>query len=161
MLATFTAASLLLVAGLVHAHEPAAKKPGQEAGHQAGHAGHEAMVTTPVASRSIDIRMDDAMRFYPDRIRVKKGEVVRFNILNTGALPHELTIGELDELLAHAEEMRANPDMPAHHEANAITVEPGQRGSLTFAFDKAGTLDFACLIPGHFEAGMKGEFIIG
>ncbi len=106
--------------------------------------------------RIIEMTMDDTMRFAPDQITVKAGETVRIFAKNTGQLAHELVIGSMPDLLAHAEMMRKMPDMK-HAEPNQITLEPGQRGGIVWQFDQAGTVDFACLIPGHMEAGMVGS----
>lgn len=106
-------------------------------------------------SRQIDIVMNDRMRFIPASITVKPGETVRFRVRNDGIEPHEFMLGEIADLQAHAEAMRKHPEM-VHDEPNAITVLPGQTGDLVWRFAKAGKVDFACLIPGHFEAGMKG-----
>lgn len=111
----------------------------------------------PQPARTISIRMDDAMRFYPDRLEVAKGETIRLRVLNTGRMAHELVLGEASALLAHAEAMRMQPDMPPHHEANAVTVAPGQAGEIVWTFPRTGTVDFACLLPGHYEAGMTGK----
>ncbi len=121
-----------------------------------GHAGHGASQTPP-AMRTIEVRMDDKMRFYPDRLQVAPGETVRLRVTNDGRLEHELVLGQMSELIKHAQAMRAQPAMAAHHEANAITVAPGQTGELIWTFKRAGTLDFACLLPGHREAGMVGK----
>lgn len=100
--------------------------------------------------------MDDTMRFTPAQIDVKAGETIRFFIKNTGKLQHEMVIGTLADLKAHAEEMKKMPGMQ-HVEPNMITLNAGQRGGLVWTFDQAGTVDFACLIPGHMEAGMVGK----
>ena len=107
-------------------------------------------------SRTIEVTMDDSMRFTPSQIDVKEGETVRFFIKNAGKIPHEMVIGSLDELKAHAAEMLAMPDMQ-HTDPSMITLNPGQRGGLVWQFDKATTVDFACLVPGHTEAGMVGK----
>jgi uncharacterized cupredoxin-like copper-binding protein len=104
--------------------------------------------------------MDDTMRFTPSQIRVEPGETVRFFIKNVGKIPHEMVIGSLAELKVHAEQMRKMPGMK-HSEPNMITLGAGQRGGLVWQFDKAGTVDFACLIPGHMEAGMLGKVTVG
>ncbi|MCK9513506.1 MAG: plastocyanin/azurin family copper-binding protein [Pigmentiphaga sp.] len=116
-----------------------------------GQPGDPAKVT-----RTIEVTMDDAMRFTPSDIEVKAGETVRFFIKNTGQIPHEMVIGSLEDLKAHAAEMLTMPDMP-HDEPNMITLKPGQVGGLVWQFGEAGTVDFACLIPGHTEAGMVGK----
>jgi uncharacterized cupredoxin-like copper-binding protein len=107
-------------------------------------------------SRVIDMTMDDTMRFTPDRITVKAGETVRFFLKNTGKVPHEFVIGSMDELREHAEMMRRMPEMK-HEEANSITLAPRQIGGVVWQFRRPGTVDFACLVPGHFEAGMVGK----
>jgi uncharacterized cupredoxin-like copper-binding protein len=106
--------------------------------------------------RTIEITMDDTMRFTPSTIQVDAGETVRFFIKNTGKLTHEMVLGSLDELKEHAEQMRNMPGM-AHTMANMITLKAGQRGGLVWSFDQPGTVDFACLVPGHMQAGMKGS----
>ncbi|HUG57314.1 MAG TPA: cupredoxin family protein [Candidimonas sp.] len=107
-------------------------------------------------SRTIEVVMDDTMRFTPSNIEVKAGETVRFFVKNAGKIPHEMVIGSVAELKAHAAEMQKTPGMK-HAEPNAITLDAGKRGGLVWQFDQAGTVDFACLLPGHFEAGMVGK----
>lgn len=107
--------------------------------------------------RTIDMTMDDNMRFTPSSIDIQEGETVRFTIKNIGQLPHEMVMGSLEELKAHAQEMLAMPDMEHHDEPNMLSLEPSESGELVWLFDKATTIDFACLIPGHTEAGMTGK----
>jgi uncharacterized cupredoxin-like copper-binding protein len=132
-----------------HAHERAA------APSAAGQPGDPAKV-----SRTIELVMDDSMRFTPDSVAVKAGETVRFFVRNKGKLKHEMVIGPMDELKAHAEMMRSMPDMQ-HTEPNMLTLKPGQRGALVWRFDQPGTVDFACLVPGHMEAGMAAKVQVG
>lgn len=110
-------------------------------------------------SRTINVKMDDSMRFAPDQIQVKAGETVRFVVRNTGKVPHEMVIGAMADLKAHAAMMRAQPGMK-HAEPNMLSLDPGQRGDIVWQFDKAGMVDFACLLPGHLEAGMMGKIEI-
>lgn len=110
-------------------------------------------------SRTIEVVMDDSMRFTPGKISVKAGETVRFFVKNAGKIPHEMVIGTMDELKEHAEMMRKMPEMQ-HAEPNMITLKPGQRGGIVWQFDKPGTVDFACLVPGHMEAGMVGKVVV-
>ena len=111
------------------------------------------------ASRTIEVTLDDAMRFTPDKISVKAGETVRFFVRNAGRIPHETAIGTLDELKEHAEMMRKMPGVQ-YAGPNMITLKAGQRGGIVWQFDKPGTVDFACLVPGHMEAGMTGRFVV-
>ena len=122
-----------------------------EAAHGVGQPGKAAEV-----SRTIEVDMSDNMRFSPDNIDVQAGETIRFVVTNSGQLVHELVIGDMDSLLAHAKEMRDMPDM-VHEDPNMISLQPGKQGELLWKFTDAGNIDFACLLPGHMEAGMKGQ----
>ena len=101
-------------------------------------------------ARTVEIRMNNSMRFVSDAITVKAGETIRFFIRNTDKVPHTMVIGSMTELKEHAEMMRNMPGMQ-HAEANMITLKPGQRGGLVWKFDQPGSVDFACLVPGHLE----------
>ena len=116
----------------------------------AGKAGDPAKV-----NRVVEVSMNDSMRFTPAAIQVKTGETIRFLITNNGKLTHEMVLGSMVELKEHAEMMRNMPGMQ-HAEANMISLKAGQRGGIVWQFDKAGMVDFACLVPGHMEAGMVG-----
>ena len=107
-------------------------------------------------SRTVTIDMQDNMRFVPATLRLKQGETVRLVVRNTGVVPHELVLGSIKDLQAHAKAMQKFPDME-HEEPNMLTVAPGAQGELVWHFTKAMTLDFACLRPGQYEAGMKGK----
>jgi len=119
-----------------------------------GIAGEAAAVT-----RTVTVRMTDAMRFIPERIEVKRGETVRFVIHNDGALLHEMVIGTKAELDAHAELMQRFPEME-HDEPWMAHVAPGGQGEIVWHFNRAGDFDFACLLPGHYQAGMKGRLYV-
>jgi uncharacterized cupredoxin-like copper-binding protein len=111
------------------------------------------------ARRTIEIRMLDTMRFVPDRITVREGETVRLVVRNAGKVLHELVIGTPDELKAHADLMKKHPGME-HDEPYMAHVAAGRRGELVWNFNRAGTFQFACLLPGHFEAGMVGTIVV-
>lgn len=107
-------------------------------------------------SRAIRVVMSDDMKFTPASIDVKRGETIRFLLRNAGGIKHEMAIGSIAELKQHAALMRRFPGME-HADPNMVTLAPGESGELIWQFTKAGTFDFACLQPGHFEAGMIGE----
>jgi uncharacterized cupredoxin-like copper-binding protein len=108
------------------------------------------------AKRTVRVDMTDQMRFHPAEITVKRGEVVRFVPVNKGQLMHEMVLGRMEDLKAHAEMMRKHPGME-HEEPHMAHVPPGRRGELGWRFTKAGEFFYGCLIPGHFEAGMVGK----
>jgi uncharacterized cupredoxin-like copper-binding protein len=128
--------------------------------HQGAKHAHESKMGQPsVASkvtRTIQVDMSDAMRFSPSNITVKKGETVKFVVKNSGKIKHEMVLGSASELKEHAEMMRKMPEME-HVDANQVSVAPGKTGEIIWKFGKAGTFEFACLQPSHFEAGMKGQ----
>lgn len=106
-------------------------------------------------SRTVTVDMTDAMRFVPSSITVKQGETIRLVITNSGKLKHELVLGTEKELKEHYEVMKKHPEME-HDDPNMVTLAPGKTGEMMWQFTKAGKVDFACLQPGHYDAGMKG-----
>ena len=125
--------------------------------------GHAATLGEPgdpnKASRTVKIEMSDAMRFTPSSVEVKRGETIRFLLTNIGKLKHEMVLGTLKELKEHALLMQKFPEME-HADPNMVTVPPGTTGELIWRFTRAGTFDFACLQPGHYEAGMVGKVAV-
>lgn len=111
------------------------------------------------AKRVVTISMDDKMRFTPDTLSFKEGETVRFIVKNQGKLLHELVIGTRAELDAHAAMMEKFPNM-AHDEPYMAHVDPGKQGGLVWTFNRPGDFEFACLVAGHFAAGMKGRITV-
>jgi uncharacterized cupredoxin-like copper-binding protein len=107
------------------------------------------------AKRTIEIRMTDNMRFTPSHLDVREGETLRLRAANRGKVLHEIVIGTPEELQAHAEMMKKHPGME-HDEPYMAHVPAGKRGDITWTFNRAGDFEFACLIPGHFDAGMRG-----
>ena len=111
------------------------------------------------AKRTIRIRMLDSMRFSPNRVEVKLGETIRFTHKNDGKIMHEFVIGSRKDLDEHAALMVKFPNME-HDEPYMAHVGPGKRGEVIWTFNRVGEFDFACLIPGHYQAGMKGKIIV-
>jgi Cu/Ag efflux protein CusF len=99
--------------------------------------------------------MTDAMRFNPSSVDARQGETIRFIVRNSGQLRHELVLGTEKDLKDHYEVMKKHPEME-HADPNMVSVAPGQTGEIVWRFTKTGKVDFACLQPGHYDAGMKG-----
>ena len=110
-------------------------------------------------TRTVEITMSDKMRFTPSSFNANQGETIRFTIKNSGNLKHEFILGTEKELKAHYELMKKNPEME-HSEPNMITLVGGQTGEVIWQFTKSGKIDFACLQPGHYDAGMKGKVMV-
>lgn len=111
------------------------------------------------ASRSIDLNMGDDMRFSPAHFSVKKGETLRLRVLNKGQVMHEVVLGTKASLAQHAQMMLKHPGME-HAEPYMAHVAPQKSEDLVWHFNRAGSFDFACLIPGHYQAGMTGTFTV-
>lgn len=151
MMKQFLAAAVTLA--LMHS---AAARDGQHQRHgpAVGVPGTSADIT-----RTVAVDMTDSMRFTPASITVRRGETVRFVVRNSGKLMHEMVLGSMSELQKHAVMMRDMPEM-AHGEENMVLVAPGESGQLIWKFNAPGKVDLACLQPGHFEAGMKGQVAV-
>lgn len=105
------------------------------------------------ASRSLEVVMTDDMRFTPSAVQVSEGETLRIVVRNAGQVMHELVIGDREALAKHAELMMRFPTME-HDEPYMAHVPPGATGEIVWTFNRAGEFEFACLLPGHYQAGM-------
>lgn len=155
---TLLLAALLAASGLAQAHGEAdhAKKPAAVIKEQKdwGIAGD-----AKAAKRTVEVKMLDSMRFSPDRLEVKQGETVRFVVRNDGKVMHEFVIGTKAENDEHAALMIKFPNM--EHDAPYMAhVAPGKTGEIVWTFNRAGEFDFACLIAGHYQAGMVGKIVV-
>lgn len=110
-------------------------------------------------TRTISIDMNDNMRFSPGVLVIRRGDTVRLDVANKGRLLHELVLGSPENLQAHGDAMKKYPGMQ-HEEPHMVHVEPGRTGEMVWHFTRAGAFQFACLLPGHFEAGMAGKVIV-
>ena len=140
-------------AGVAHTDKAHAKKTGAVKKEQKdwGIAGDAEAVT-----RTIEIKMSDKMRFTPELIEVREGDTVRLTHKNGGKVMHEFVLGTKNDLEAHAALMTKFPKME-HDEPYMAHVGAGKTGEIVWAFNRAGEFDFACLIPGHYQAGMIGK----
>ncbi len=103
--------------------------------------------------------MGDDMRFSPAHFTVKKGETLRLRVVNKGQVMHEVVLGTKASLAQHAQMMLKYPGME-HAEPYMAHVAAQKSEDLVWHFNRAGSFDFACLIPGHYQAGMTGTFTV-
>ena len=151
------ACALLVIASASFGHENSAHAPrGQVAKEQKawGIAGDAKAVT-----RTITLRMTDDMRFTPSHIAVREGETLRLRAENKGQVLHEIVIGTKADLDQHAAMMAKHPGME-HDEPHMAHVKAGQTGDIVWTFNRPGNFDFACLIAGHYQAGMTGTITV-
>jgi uncharacterized cupredoxin-like copper-binding protein len=115
------------------------------------------------SARTIEISMNETadakMRYAPALIEVKRGEQIRFVLKNVGKADHEFMLDTLANNAKHKAAMRENPDME-HDDPNGARLAPGATNEILWRFTKAGTFEFACLIPGHYESGMHGTVTV-
>jgi uncharacterized cupredoxin-like copper-binding protein len=109
--------------------------------------------------RTITLTMSDNMRFTPNTITVKQGETIRFVVNNQGKQLHEMVIGTKKELDEHAALMVKFPNME-HDEPYMAHVAAGKSQNMIWTFNRAGEFEFACLIAGHYQAGMIGKISV-
>jgi uncharacterized cupredoxin-like copper-binding protein len=150
------AGTLSWVPGIAaHTEKPhAAKKAGPKEQKDWGIAGD-----AKDARRTIDCHMLDTMRFSPDLVEARLDETIRFSARNTGRVMHEFVIGTREENAAHYELMKKFPNME-HDEPWMAHVPPGKRGEIVWKFNREGEFEFACLIAGHYDAGMRGRIVV-
>lgn len=166
--AGLSAMSTLALADTSHSHGAAIGEPAKAS----------------AATRTIQVKLGD--NFYePKTVQVKAGETVRFVLKNTGELLHEFNIGTAAMHAEHQKEMMQmmesgmltatgiNTDMSKmdhskmdghsmqHDDPNSVLVEPGKTKELVWRFTQAADLEFACNVPGHYEAGMVGDIRFG
>ena len=153
------AIALLLGAPALHAHGDAKHAPKAKAAISAEEHAWGREGDPRKATRTIAVDMGDDMRFEPSRLEIKAGETVRFVVANKGQLLHEMVIGTEAELAKHAELMRKHPGME-HDEPYMAHVSPGRREEIAWTFTRPGTFMYGCLIPGHWESGMKGTIVV-
>lgn len=110
-------------------------------------------------TRTIPVAMSDDMRFSPSSIKVKRGETIRFVLRNSGEVKHEMVLGTEGQLkeLYHTRMQAPENEYAA---PSAVTLEAGRSGEIIWQFTKRGTVPFACLLPGHYDAGMRGTVTV-
>ena len=120
---------------------------------------HSPPAQGPAATRTVEVVMDDSMRFTPSQLTARPGETLRIVARNAGQMEHELVIGTDAQIREHADAMKAGGHH-SHTNSQAVTVKPGETGELVMTFPRAAVLQMACLVPGHYEAGMRGVLTV-
>ena len=114
-------------------------------------------------TRSISVEMKETssgkMLFSPQRFTVREGDTIRIKFVNIGETDHEFVMDTVEAVLEHKKLMEQFPEME-HDDPNAIRLQPGGKGEIIWTFTKPGDFAFGCLIPGHYEAGMKGDILV-
>ncbi len=127
---------------------------------------HQMTTTTTDTNVSDDVRIVEVsmteFAFEPERVDISAGETVRFIITNNGAIDHEFRLSNAHRIEEHLESGHDDHGEGGHHEEDGdvfVELEPGATGEITVTFPKDMGIytEIACLLPGHYEAGMLGE----
>ena len=113
-------------------------------------------------NRSVTVKMFETeygMIFKPNFLKFEIGQTVKINLINKGELQHEFVMDTEDGILKHKIEMENMPDMD-HNDPNSLRLNPNEKGEILWTFSNSGVFEFACLIPGHYEAGMHGKLLV-
>lgn len=127
--------------------------------YSAGEPGDPKKPARTIRVLMVDYGSEQDMKFEPNVITVRKGEQIRFVLENSGTESHEFMLATVAENRKHAALMKKYPDME-HEDPNGKRLAVSERGELLWRFTKLGEFEFACLIPGHYEAGMHGKIIV-
>ena len=131
---------------------------GAAVAHEGDHfsAGEPGDPKQPARTVKVAMREDGKkMLFEPAHIVVQRGDQIRFVLNNDGTESHEFVLATVAENRKHAELMKKYPKME-HDDPNARRLTPFTEGEIVWKFTRRGTFEYACLIPGHREAGMHG-----
>ncbi len=170
--------AVLVPVSLTHAAGSGTQSHGGSHGH-----GAAVGIGTPggTPSRTVTITMHDNY-YEPENISVAKGETVKFVVKNEGSLVHEFNINTPDSHANHGPHMAmlfemgmiepdkvnraemaatkgSDHDM-SHDIPNSLLMNPGETQELVWTFNTDKELEFACNIPGHYDAGMYGALAI-
>lgn len=114
------------------------------------------------ADRVVAITASDDLMFDPSEIKVTMGETIEFEVSNPGTVGHEFVIGDDSFQAVHADEMAGmEGDMLPPDEVYAISIVPGETRSIAWTFSADGVVKYGCHVPGHYEAGMVGDVMVG
>ena len=126
-------------------------------------------------SRVIKVIMYDNY-YEPSTFQIKKGETIKFEVVNAGELVHEFNIANKMMHIKHQPEMikmveneilladsidkdkmkklaKTDKSM-GHSHSNSVLLEPKQKGNIIWKFDNAINIEIACNVPGHYQTGM-------
>ncbi|WP_223807874.1 plastocyanin/azurin family copper-binding protein [Marinobacter sp. R17] len=173
------ALTLVMAVGFYGAASAASAAGNEHGGHHnagAGGVGHEGMADN--LSRTVDIVLHDNY-FEPEQITVEPGETLRFRLRNDGALVHQFSLGTPDMHDAQQDRMQmmvehgiiaggvlnreqASMDMGNGHTmktrtSGSLLLAPGETSEMVWQFADQAMIEFACNVPGHYQAGMVGE----
>ncbi len=129
----------------------------------------------------VEVQMKE-FAFVPATVTLRAGAPVELRLVNRGVVEHEFMVYDTKGLhMAGMDPQKMHKELearsyfrgiPVQVEGKAKTVErmgkdvvmllldPGQQVVLRFVATKKGTFEMGCHTPGHYEAGMKGQWVV-
>ena len=102
--------------------------------------------------RLVNLDMTDTLKFIPEQVTAALGESIRFVLTNSGKAEHEFQVGPADKVAAD------------EHDGVIVVekdkLDAGSTQAVDYTFTGKVPYAFACHMPGHYEAGMKGTVAV-
>ncbi len=143
-----------------HVDEDHNSEDGHEESSASDHSDEEAVAGE--GDRVVTVVMTE-LAFSPASFEVTAGETITFDVRNEGAIVHEFRLSNDHRIEEHIAEGHQGHGGDGHHGDGDgdvyIELLAGEAGTLTVTFPTDTTIytEVACLIPGHYEAGMRGD----
>lgn len=144
------------------------------------------LVTWPLSSQAttgtqtITIKMgEDGGRMYyrPDRVTLQAGTKAVIRLVNVGKKPHEWMVYDMPKTAGKPEhrwtEQRtyfkgieatvkgvARVERSEAGDILELELKAGQQATVEFVPTRKGTFQMGCLLPEHWERGMKGTLVV-
>ncbi len=109
----------------------------------------------PPASDQVTIAFHYS-RFEPSEVRVPAGRPVLITLRNDDPIGHEWIVGPPEIHQVH----RSGTDPVHDTRPDEVTVPAYETRTTTLTFDRPGTYEFICHLPGHEAYGMKGTLTV-
>lgn len=134
-----------------------------------------------VAKQVVDLQMKE-FAFVPSTVTLKAGVPAEVRLSNRGVVEHEFMVydpGRMHLAGMDPEEMHRQLEARSYFRGLAVQVQgkakqverhgkdlsmillaPGQQVVLQFTPRTRGSFEIGCHVPGHYEAGMKGRWVV-
>ena len=125
--------------------------------------------------RTIKVKMFDNY-YEPKSFNIKKGETIKFEVVNAGNLVHEFNIANAMMHKKHQPEMEKMVEKEilfadtidrkqmkkmakldkamGHSHSNSVLLQPKEKQNLIWKFENVKDIEIACNVPGHYDVGM-------
>lgn len=146
--------------------------PAMTGGHGGGQSSHEegskqGSTDQNAAITSITVRASE-FKFEPSTIKVQAGKTTRLTFINDGVVEHDLEVRGLkaEEVRIVKQSAGLTPEMASHLKEKTsqgtihVAAAPKQQTTIEFKASQEGTYQVACTVPGHEQAGMRGELVV-